>query len=82
MTHLTVGISRGLINAQPQPDGRKLDEGEEVGSPFLISPGNSTAVPDPVKEPLDHISVAIEVPAEAYGITPVATWWDVRPAST
>ena len=67
------------MNAQPQPDGRKLDKGEEIGRAFLISSGNSTTALDPVEEPLNLNSVAIEMPAEA---DRVATRWDVRPATT
>lgn len=52
-------------NAQPQPDSRELDEGEEVGGVFLVTHRNATTVFDLVEEPLDVISVAVEVWAEA-----------------
>ena len=63
-------------------DGRELDEGEEVGGVFLIARRNTAAVLDPVEEPFDMISVAVEIRTEADGIAPVSTGWDVRPTST
>jgi hypothetical protein len=54
-------LGRGLINAQPEPDSRELDEGEEVGGVFLITRCNTTTVLDPVEEPLDLVSVSVEM---------------------
>src|SRR5262249_1393422 len=48
---LATAPGRGLINAQPQPDRCKQDEGKVVGSKFVV--GHPTTLLDPIEEPSD-----------------------------
>jgi hypothetical protein len=43
----------GLINAQPNANGRKLYEGKIVGREFVVAGGNAPVLLDLVEEPVD-----------------------------
>ena len=47
---------RGLISPYPESDRGKLDEGEVIGSELVITGGNTPALFDLVKEPLDQVT--------------------------
>ena len=49
---------------------------------FLISRRNATTVLDPVEEPLDVISLAVGVWAEADRVSAIPARRDIRPAPT
>ena len=80
--HRPAGLGRGPISAQPEANGRELDEGEEVCSALLVSGRDAPTVSDPVEEPFDEAPIPLEVWTEADRISPVASRRDVRPAST
>src|SRR5580658_711824 len=46
-------LGRGLINAQPQPNGRKLDECEVVSRKLVVAGCHTPTVFDFVEKPLD-----------------------------
>jgi len=54
-------LGRGLINAQPQPDRRELNESEVVRCKFVVARCNPTTVLDFVEEPFDQFAGAIEI---------------------
>jgi hypothetical protein len=56
-------LGRGLISAQPQTDGRELDESKIVGSELVVAGGDTVARLDLVEEPLNQIARPIEVRA-------------------
>ena len=77
----TVGLGRGLINAQPQSDGRKLDEGEVIRRELVVARCDPPTLFDLVEESLDQIAGAIEVGAEADRLRPVPSWRNVCPCT-
>lgn len=74
-------LGRGLINAGPKPEGRELNEGEDVCRPLFVTSGDAAEMLDRVKELLDQIAIPIEVWIEADRISPIAARRYVRPAS-
>jgi hypothetical protein len=48
---------------------------------LLMARRNAPTMQNPIEEPLDVISMAVEVWAEADRISAVPAWWDVRPAT-
>src|SRR5262249_29175987 len=59
------GLGRGLINAQPQPYGCKLDECEVVGSELVVAGCHTPTVLDLVEEPLDQVASTVKIRTEA-----------------
>ena len=51
-------LGRGLVNAQPQPDGCQLDECEVVGREFVIARRDPPTLLYLVEEPLDQLTGA------------------------
>ena len=49
-------LGRGLISSYPESDRGKLDEGEVISCELVITGGNTSALLDPVKEPLDQVT--------------------------
>ena len=49
-------LGRGLISPYPESDRGKLDEGEVIGGELVITGGNTPALLDLVKEPLDEVT--------------------------
>src|SRR5437762_274631 len=74
-------LGRGLIKAQPQPDGGKLDEGEVVRRELVVACRHPPTLLDLVEEPLDQIARTIEVGAEADRLRPVPSRRNVRPCA-
>ena len=60
-----VVLGRGLINAQPQPYGRKLNECEVVGCEFVVSGCHPPTVLDLIEESLDQVARLVKIWAEA-----------------
>jgi 8-hydroxy-5-deazaflavin:NADPH oxidoreductase len=58
-------LGRGLINAQPQPYGCKLDECEVVGSELVVAGCHTPTVLDLVEEPLDQVTSTVKIRTEA-----------------
>src|SRR5664280_3135393 len=52
-------LGRGLINTQPNADGRKFDKGKIIGCEPVVASGYTTTLLDLVEEPLDEITRAI-----------------------
>ena len=50
---------------EPETDSSELEHGEEVGGVLFVARGDSAAMLDPVEEPLDAISLAVERATEA-----------------
>src|SRR5215470_2024547 len=75
-----VVLGRGLINAQPQPYGCKLDECGVVGSELVVAGCHTPTVLDLVEEPLDQVASAVEIRAEADRLATIAPWWNVGPS--
>jgi hypothetical protein len=73
------GLGRELINAQPQPDRCKLNEGEIVCREFVIASRDPTTVLDLIEEPFDQISGAVKIWAEADRLVAIASRRDVGP---
>jgi len=67
------------MSAEPETDGRKLDEGKIVGGEFVVAGGDTSALLDLVEEPLDQITVAVKLGTEADRVFAVALGWDIRP---
>jgi hypothetical protein len=61
MHHQSLGLGRALINAQPKPDRRKLDESEVVGRQFVVAGCNAATVLDLVEEPFDQVAGSIQI---------------------
>jgi hypothetical protein len=60
-----VVLGRGLINAQPYPDRRSLNESEVVRRQLIVARCNPATMLDLVEEPFDQITGSIEIRAEA-----------------
>ena len=58
-------LGRGLINAQPQAYGRKLDECKIVGREFVVAGCHTPTVLDLVEEPLDQVASPVKIRTEA-----------------
>jgi len=52
-------LGRGLINAQPQPYGCKLNKCEIVGRELVVARCHTTAMFDLVEEPFDQVAGSI-----------------------
>jgi len=68
-----------LARSQPKPDGCKLDEGKAVRCKLVVACRDPTTLLDPIEEPLDPVTGAIEIRAE--GIAAIAFWRDVCPCA-
>jgi len=79
--NISAVLGRGLVNAQPQPYRRKLDEREVVGREFVVPRRDTPTVLDLVEEPLDQISRAVKMWAEAQCLSPISLRWDIRPGA-
>src|SRR4029077_5084428 len=76
-----VVLGRGLINAQPQAYGRKLDECEVVGCELVVAGCHTPTVLDLIEEPLDQVSRPVEIRAEAKSLCPISFRRDIRPSA-
>jgi hypothetical protein len=74
-------LGRGLINAQPQSDGRKLDERKVVGRKLVVAGCHAPKMLDLIKEPLDQISGSIQIRAEADRLVAIAPRWSIGPSA-
>lgn len=70
LTKLTGSSKTGLINTKPWLDRGKLNE--VVRCQFVVARCNPTTLFDPVEEPLDPVSGAVETRAEADRIDAIA----------
>jgi hypothetical protein len=55
----------GLINAQPQAYGRKLDECKIVGRELVVAGCYAPTVLDLIEEPLDQVANPVKIRTEA-----------------
>jgi hypothetical protein len=67
------------MNAQPYPDGSKLDEGKVVGRELVVPRCDPTALVDPVEEAFDEVAGSIEVRTEADRFVAITFRRDVGP---
>ena len=72
-------LGRGLINAQPQPYGRKLDEYEVVGGQLVVAGCHAPAVLDFVEQPFNQVAGTVEIRAEADRLVAIASWRNIGP---
>src|SRR5665213_62934 len=72
-------LGRGLINTQPNADGRKFDKGKIIGCEPVVAGGDTTTLLDLVEEPLDQVSCSIEIGAEADCLFTISFRRDVCP---
>jgi hypothetical protein len=49
-------LGRGFINAQPNPNGGKFNEGKVIDRELVIAGGNAPALLNLVEKPLDQIA--------------------------
>ena len=70
-------LGRGLINPQPDADGREFDHGEVVCGELFIACGDAPAMLDPIEETLDPVALAIERRAEGVAQLAVGAVRDV-----
>ena len=68
--------------AQPYADGDEFESGEEGVAEFIVARGDAAVMFDLIEEPLDQVSLSIEVRAEDDGIHAVALGRDVGPSAT
>src|SRR6266851_3035326 len=76
---LASSLGRGLINAQPQTYGRKLDEREVVGRQLVVAGCHTPTVLDFVEEPFDQVTGTVEIRAEADRLLAIASWRNIGP---
>jgi hypothetical protein len=74
-----VQLGRGLINAQPWPDRRKLDEREVVSRELVAAGCHALTMLDLIEEPLDQVSGAVQIRAEADQLVAIASWRNIGP---
>src|SRR5215831_4928251 len=74
-------LGRGLINAQPQPDRRELNEREVVGCELAVARCDPTTMLDLVEEPLDQIACSVKIRTEAQLLCPISFRWDIGPSA-
>ena len=72
-------LGRGLISAQPDADRCQLDEGEVIGSEFVVTGGDTPTLLDLVEEPLDEVARAIQVRAKTNRLFSIALRPNVSP---
>ena len=58
-------LGRGLISAQPNTNGRELDEGKIVGCESVVAGGDTTTLLYFIEKSLNQVSRTVEVWAEA-----------------
>jgi hypothetical protein len=58
-------LGRGLINAQPQAYGCKLDECKIVRREFVVAGRYTATVLDLIEEPLDQVASPVKIRTEA-----------------
>jgi hypothetical protein len=52
----SVDLGRGLISAQPSPDGCKLDEGKVIGGKLIVARRDPATLLDAVEESFDPVA--------------------------
>ena len=78
-TEAVIVLGRGLINTQPNTDGRKFDKGKIIGCEPVVAGGDTTTLLDLVEEPLDQVSCSIEIGAEADYLFTISFRRDICP---
>ena len=74
-------LGRGLINAEPQPDRRKLDECEVIGGKLVVVRCGPTTLLDLVEEAFDEVAGSVEIRTEADRTVAIAFRRDVGPSA-